>query len=121
MYTGPDWNDAIFDVTHGTPQVATFSPDSHISPGVALRHRGQDIPGWEELSSAQFGKSIVMTGGLTNYGINAQAGRHKVAPGTIVLLDYTELVVGDGEDVHHGLIDMPATPAGSTSCSRTTP
>jgi len=105
VYTAPDWNDAIFDVTHDTPQVATFSPDSHISPGVALRRHGKDIAGWEELSSAQFGKSIVMTGGLTNYGINARVGRHQVAPGTIVLLDYDERVAGDGEDVHQVLID----------------
>jgi len=99
VYTAHDWNDAIFDVTKDLPRVATFSYDSHISPGVALRRGGEDVAGWEELSAAQFGQSVTFGGGQTNYGMNARAGGFAVRTGMLVVLDYDRLTANRNEDL----------------------
>ncbi len=100
VYTGPDWNDAIFDVTDDWPRVATFSADSHISRSVYLRRGGKPIPGWEsELGPTDFGRKIAFAGGLTNYGINARISTSDADPNTVVLLDYGAVIANNGEDM----------------------
>jgi len=106
LYTGTI--DIFIQVTKREPRTGTHTSDSYQgAPAeggkLSLCRRGEII--WEDFSKVPKGATFEMGEGITNYGINAAVGRYRVAPETIVLLDYNTLVANNGEDLAEGLRD----------------
>jgi len=98
-----DYNDVVFRISEGPPVKAlVFSASSGYAN--SLCHNQEVVPGYEDLRTC-VGQELALGGGETNYGINAKIHRHKVASGTVVLLDYDRLVANDTEDLHQHLLD----------------
>jgi len=106
LYTGTI--DIFIQVTKRAPRVGTHTSESYegcTAEGgkLSLCRRGEII--WDDFSKVPKGSTFEMGEGITNYGINAAVGRYRVAPETLVLLDYNDLVANNGEDVAEGLQD----------------
>jgi prepilin-type processing-associated H-X9-DG protein len=89
-------DDVHVRIHHGTPERLVIQKMG--SAGYtdnAIFYRGEQLIAD---SSHNTGASFLLTGGLTNYGINAQVGRVEVAPRTVVLLDYDMQAANNGED-----------------------
>ncbi len=93
--------DFVFHVSKTSPRTAVFQDVAHDTWRVtSVVCRGKVVPGWEDLSDNAFGDTLVMDGGLSNYGLNGSAAEaHSIAPDTIVLLDYDRTLANVGEDM----------------------
>ena len=91
-----DMDDVHVRIHHGTPERLVIHKIGTAGyTDNAIFYRGEQLIAD---SSHSMGASFLLSGGLTNYGINAQVARVEVAPRTVVLLDYDMQAANNGED-----------------------
>jgi len=92
-----DMDDVLVRIYQGTPErLVIIKQGTAGYTGNTICYRGEPII---LDSSHSEGAEFLLTGGITNYGINARVDRAEVRPNTVVLLDYDQQAANCGEDM----------------------
>jgi len=103
QYGKDDWDDCHVRIYHESPPRLTVNTMG--SAGYTqneIWYMGKCVI---RDASHSVGATVYLTGGITNYGMNAAIHQIRVAAGTVAVLDYVLILANNGEDMSTNLPD----------------